>query len=56
MKVTELVKILRCIENQEAEVIMSSDAKGNSFHQVDGVDIANPSLYIIFPEHEIRKV
>lgn len=51
MKVHELIRLLKTI-NGDNEIIMSSDAEGNRFHNVHELSLGESSdEIVIWPEH-----
>jgi hypothetical protein len=51
MKVKDLLNFFN-EEDLEKEVFMSSDAEGNSYHDIDEICASEDGSLIIFPAHE----
>ncbi len=51
MNVEELIKKLQGV-NPTTIVIMSSDAEGNSFHEIDMLDKSDNDELVIYPSHD----
>jgi hypothetical protein len=51
MKVKTLIDILSQAENKDLEIIVSSDAEGNEYHSINGVDKCGDIL-VITPNHD----
>lgn len=49
MKVKDLEKMLKSIPNKNAEILMSSDEEGNSYHETYELAILNDEQFILYP-------